>query len=46
MSLVTGFVLGLLVVVLGAAGLTVFALYLRTKEQPENGANDRHLSRP
>lgn len=32
MSLVTGLGLGLLVMVLGAGGLTVFALYLRKRE--------------
>lgn len=34
MSVVTGLALGLLVMVLGAAGLTVFALVLRKREQP------------
>lgn len=33
MSLVTGFALGMLVVVLGAGGLTVFALYLRNRDE-------------
>lgn len=32
MSLVTGLGLGLLIMVLGAVGLTVFALVLRTRE--------------
>lgn len=43
MSLVTGLALGLLVMVLGACGLTVFALVLRKREQPEQ-KQDGHLS--
>lgn len=34
MSLVTGLALGLMVMVLGAGGLTCFALYLRKREEP------------
>jgi hypothetical protein len=34
MSLVTGLGLGLLVMVLGAAGITIFALFLRKRERP------------
>jgi hypothetical protein len=40
MSLVTGLALGLLVMVLGAGGLTAFALYLRKREQPDPKQDD------
>ena len=40
MSLVTGLGLGLLVMVLGAAGITVFALFLRKREHPESRDRD------
>lgn len=33
MSLVTGFAFGMLIVVLGAGGLTAFALYLRNRDE-------------
>lgn len=39
MSLVTGLILGLLVMVLGAAGLTAFALHLRKGEHSGNGVH-------
>lgn len=39
MSLVTGLILGLLVMVLGAAGLTAFALLLRKREHSANGVH-------
>ncbi len=41
MSLVTGLGLGLLVVVLGAAAITAFALHLRKREHPENHDESR-----
>ncbi len=39
MSLVTGLILGLLVMVLGAAGLTAFALHLRKRKHSANGGH-------
>ena len=44
MSMVTGLALGLLVMVLGAAGLTAFALVLRKREHPDRKNDLSHAS--
>jgi hypothetical protein len=43
MSLETGLAYALLIVVLGAGGLTAFALYLRNREQKQKSDTDNHL---